>query len=73
MQLPNPLKSILSGIDGEAWLRFGLSVIGLALAFFSVAQPFKGLLNSAFRKTMPSGEAKQVLLADLLPPPKHVL
>ena len=35
MQLPNPLKSILSGIDGEAWLRFGLSVIGLALAFFS--------------------------------------
>lgn len=33
MQLPTSLKSILSNVDGEAWLRFGLSVIGLALAF----------------------------------------
>src|SRR5437660_979264 len=35
MQLPNVRKSILSNLDGEAWLRFGLSVVGLALAFFA--------------------------------------
>ncbi|HEV2961273.1 MAG TPA: DUF58 domain-containing protein [Candidatus Angelobacter sp.] len=35
MQRPNTLKSFLAGIDGEAWLRFGLSVVGLALAFFA--------------------------------------
>ena len=35
MRFPNVLKSILSGIDGEAWLRFGIAVVGLALAFFA--------------------------------------
>ncbi|HEV3041572.1 MAG TPA: DUF58 domain-containing protein [Candidatus Angelobacter sp.] len=35
MQLPNGVKSIFSNIDGEAWLRFGLSIVGLALAFVS--------------------------------------
>lgn len=35
MQLPNTLKSMLANIDGEAWLRFGLSVVGLALAFLA--------------------------------------
>jgi uncharacterized protein (DUF58 family) len=35
MQLPNVLKSILASVDGEAWLRFGIAVAGLALAFFA--------------------------------------
>ncbi len=35
MQIPNGLKSMLSNLDAEAWLRFGLSVVGLALAFFA--------------------------------------
>ncbi len=35
MQVPNGLKSIFSNVDAEAWLRFGLSVVGLALAFFA--------------------------------------
>jgi uncharacterized protein (DUF58 family) len=35
MQLPNVLKSILASVDGEAWLRFGIAVVGLALAFFA--------------------------------------
>src|SRR5207302_252575 len=35
MQLPNILKSILARADGEAWLRFGIAVVGLALAFFA--------------------------------------
>src|SRR5438046_354144 len=35
MQIRNVMKSILAGIDGEAWLRFGLSLVGLALAFFA--------------------------------------
>jgi uncharacterized protein (DUF58 family) len=35
MQIPNFLKSILANADGEAWLRFGIAVIGLALAFLA--------------------------------------
>src|SRR5215469_8357744 len=33
MRLPAPLKSALSNVDGEAWLRFLMAVLGLALAF----------------------------------------
>jgi len=33
MRLPAPLKSALASIDGEAWLRFLMAVLGLALAF----------------------------------------
>lgn len=33
MQLPAPLKSALAHVDGEAWLRFLMAVLGLALAF----------------------------------------
>src|SRR5436305_5913017 len=35
MQIPNVVKSIFASVDGEAWLRFGLSLVGLALAFFA--------------------------------------
>src|SRR5947209_3836527 len=35
MPLPKVLKSILASVDGEAWLRFGIAVAGLALAFFA--------------------------------------
>jgi len=33
MRLPGPLKSVLANIDGEAWVRFLVAVLGLALAF----------------------------------------
>ena len=33
MRVPTPLKSALANIDGEAWLRFLMAVLGLALAF----------------------------------------
>lgn len=33
MRLPTPLKSAFANIDGEAWLRFLMAVLGLALAF----------------------------------------
>jgi uncharacterized protein (DUF58 family) len=33
MRLPVPLKSALANLDGEAWLRFIIAVIGLGLAF----------------------------------------
>src|SRR5579872_4441339 len=33
MRFPQPLKSVLSSLDGEAWLRFFIAVAGLALAF----------------------------------------
>lgn len=35
MQIRSVLKSIVASVDGEAWLRFGIAVIGLALAFFA--------------------------------------
>lgn len=33
MRLPVTVKSVLANIDGEAWLRFVIAVLGLALAF----------------------------------------
>lgn len=33
MHVPAPLKSALANIDGEAWLRFLMAILGLALAF----------------------------------------
>ena len=35
MRIPNVLRSIVASVDGEAWLRFGIAVVGLALAFFA--------------------------------------
>jgi uncharacterized protein (DUF58 family) len=33
MRLSGTLKSVLANIDGEAWLRFVIAILGLALAF----------------------------------------
>lgn len=35
MRLPASIKSALANIDGEAWLRFLMAVLGLALAFIA--------------------------------------
>lgn len=33
MRLSGTIKSVFAGIDGEAWLRFVIAILGLALAF----------------------------------------
>jgi uncharacterized protein (DUF58 family) len=33
MRVPNTIKSVLANIDGEAWLRLVIAILGLALAF----------------------------------------
>jgi len=35
MQLARNIKSVLANIDGEAWLRFVIAILGLALAFIA--------------------------------------
>src|ERR1700694_4359057 len=35
MRIPNVLRSIVASVDGEAWLRSGIVVVGSALSFFA--------------------------------------
>ncbi|HLJ30419.1 MAG TPA: DUF58 domain-containing protein [Candidatus Angelobacter sp.] len=45
MRLPGTLKSVLANIDGEAWLRFVMAILGLTLAFVAA------LLSTIARET----------------------